>query len=418
MAEKKRLAALLRPASFRGVPFKVEASDIGAGRRTQLNEYPQRDKPYVDDLGRATREIALTAFVVGEDYIDQANAVIGALEEPGPGTLIHPWLGELRVSIKDLARVSFDPALGQARISMQFIEAGELTFPSSETSTQAASRIAAGKLEKASVESFAEKFGVKGFQDFVAAAASGNLGKMLGIVGLSEVGKVLGFANSLAKTVSTLIALISNPKTLGWKLMGAFGLSGLATTVAAWSNIVRQLSRVGKSSSLKTPTASSIVTPSRRQANANAAAVYALGRQAIIAQAVGASSLVGSAYDSSTQAVTASLTSSTTSSVMSYDDMIAVRNELIAAIDQESLTADDAVYDALQAARSAVWNDLTTRAKDSARLATLMPPQTTPALVLAYEYYEDAARASEIVARNGVRHPGFVPPVALRVMTR
>lgn len=422
MADKKKLADELRPASFRGVPFKVEASDIGAGRRTQLNEYPQRDKPYVEDLGRATREIGLVAFVVGEDYIAQANAVLGALEEPGPGTLIHPWFGELTVSLKDLARVAFDPALGQARITMQFIESGELAFPSSETSTQAASRIAAGKLEKASVESFAEKFGVKGFQDFVAAAASGNLGKMLGIVGLSEVGKVLGFANSLAKTVSTAISLISNPKTLGWKLMGAFGLSGLATTVAAWSNIVRQLSRVGKSSSLKTPTASSIATPSRKQANANAAAVYALGRQAIIAQAVGASSLVGSNIDSSTQLVTASLTASTAgstvTSVMSYNDMIAVRDELIAAIDQESLTADDAVYEALQTARSAVWRDLTTRTKDSARLTTLTPPETAPALVLAYDYYEDAARDSEIIARNAVRHPGFVPPVALRVLTR
>jgi len=406
MAEKKKLAEALRPASFRGVPFKVDASDIGAGRRTQKNEYPQRDKPYVEDLGRATREISVTAFVVGEDYIDQANAVLGAIEEPGPGTLIHPWFGELTVSLDGLARVSFDSALGQARISMSFIESGELTFPSSETSTQSASRIAAGKLETASVESFAEKFGVKGFQDFVAAAASGNLGKMLGIVSLSEVGKVLGFANSLARSVSTAIALISNPKTLGWKLMGAFGLSGLATTVAAWSNVARQLSRFGSSSSLKSPAASSISTPSRRQANTNAAAVYALGRQAMIAQAVGASSLVGSRVDS------------TARPVVSHNDMIAVRDELIAAIDQESLTADDSVYEALQVARSAVWSDLTTRAKDSARLTTLKPLETAPALVLAYDYYDDATRDADIVSRNAVRHPGFVPPVPLRVLTR
>ena len=82
--------------------------------------------------------------------IDQANALLGALEEPGPGTLIHPWFGTLTVSIKDTARVSFDAALGQARFSMSFVESGELEFPSSETSTQAASRIAASDLEKAS----------------------------------------------------------------------------------------------------------------------------------------------------------------------------------------------------------------------------------------------------------------------------
>lgn len=248
MADKKKLSDDLRPASFRKVPFLVEASDIGVGRRVQVNEYPQQDKPYVDDIGRSARDLSITAFVVGEDYVEQAQAVIGAFEEPGSGILIHPWFGELKVTLRDIARVSFDRSLGVARITATFVESGELSFPSSEVSSQAATRKAAAKLQKASVESFAEKFGVKGFQDFVTAAATGNLGKMLGIVGLSEVGKALGFANSLAKTVSTAIALISNPATLGYKVMGAFGLSGLATTAAAWSNVVRQLSRLGSSS--------------------------------------------------------------------------------------------------------------------------------------------------------------------------
>lgn len=406
MAEKKKLSDNLRPASFRGVPFQVESTELGAGRRTQLHEYPQRDKPYVEDLGRAARDLAFSGFVVGEDYVDQANALLGALEEPGPGTLIHPWFGTLTVSLKDSARVSFDAALGQARFSMSFVEAGELEFPSSETSTQAASRIAASDLEKASVESFADRFSIKGFQDFVAAAANGNLGDMLGIVSSSEIGKVLGYANSLASTVSTAIALISNPSTLGWKIMGAFGLSGLATTVAAWSNIVRSLSRVGSSGKMDAPGVPVVYTPSRQQAYVNACAVNALGRQALIAQAVGASSLVGTTVDSSARPV------------ISHADMVAVRNELIAVIDRESLTASDQVYAALMKARAAVWKDLTTRARESARLTTLTPNEVTPALVLAYDYYEDASRDTDIVARNGIRHPGFVPVLPMKVLTR
>ncbi|MDE2440507.1 MAG: DNA circularization N-terminal domain-containing protein [Betaproteobacteria bacterium] len=406
MAEKKKLSDNLRPASFRGVPFQVESTELGAGRRTQLHEYPQRDKPYVEDLGRAARDLAFSGFVVGEDYVDQANALLGALEEPGPGTLIHPWFGTLTVSLKDSARVSFDAALGQARFSMSFVEAGELEFPSSETSTQAASRIAASNLEKAAVESFADRFSIKGFQDFVAAAANGNLGDMLGIVSSSEIGKVLGYANSLANTVSTAIALVSNPSTLGWKIMGAFGLSGLATTVAAWSNIVRSLSRVGSSGKMDAPGAPVVYTPSRQQAYVNACAVNALGRQALIAQAVGASSLVGTTVDSSARPV------------ISHADMVAVRNELIAVIDRESLTASDQVYAALMKARAAVWKDLTTRARESARLTTLTPNEVTPALVLAYDYYEDASRDTDIVARNGIRHPGFVPVLPMKVLTR
>jgi prophage DNA circulation protein len=404
MAEAKKLSLDLRSASFRGVPFEVDASDLGAGRRTQLHEYPQRDKPYVEDLGRATRELSFDAFVVGADYVAQATKLLAALETAGPGTLVHPWLGTLTVSLKDSAKVSFSAALGQARFSLSFIEAGELTFPSAATATQAQSRIAAGKLETAAGDSFASKFSIKGVQDFVAAAASGNLGSMLGIVSAGRLGAMLGYANSLAATVTTAIALISNPATLGWKLLGALGLSGLATTVAAWSSVVRSLARLVGGSDLAAPAAPAVYTPSRQQAWVNASAVNAIARQALIAQAVGASSLVGTGAD--------------TTPPLSHADMMAVRNELIAAIDAEALQADDGVYDALMAARAAVWADLTTRARDSARLTTLTPAETTPALVLAYDAYQDATRDAELVARNAVRHPGFVPARPLKLLTR
>lgn len=403
MAEKKKRAESLRPASFRGVAFQVNATELAAGRRTQVHEYPQRDKPYVEDLGRGTREMSFDAFLIGDDYIAQANTLLAALETSGPGTLIHPWFGTVTVTLKDLGKVAFDAALGLARVSLSFVEAGELAFPAAATSTQAASRLAAGNLETASAAAFGAQFSVKGVQDFVTAAATGNLGSMLGVVSAGSLGAALGYANSLAATAATAIALISTPSTLGLKLMGALGLSGLATTVAAWSGIVRSLSRLAGDSALAAPATPVVYTPSRQQAWANACAVNALGRQAMIAQAVGASSLVGTVADSGT---------------VSYTDMMAVRNELIAAIDAEALTAGDAVYVALMDARGAVWKDLTERARDSARLTTIIPRETLPALALAYDTYEDAARDADIVARNAIRHPGFVPPLALQVLTR
>ena len=41
-----------------------------------------------------------------------------------------------------------------------------------------------------------------------------------------------------------------------------------------------------------------------------------------------------------------------------------------------------------------------------------------PALVLAYDLYEDAARADEIATRNRINHPGFLPPIPLQVLSR
>ena len=49
----------LRAASFRGVPFGVTADESEGGRRTVTHEFPQRETPYVEDLGGAPRRARL-----------------------------------------------------------------------------------------------------------------------------------------------------------------------------------------------------------------------------------------------------------------------------------------------------------------------------------------------------------------------
>lgn len=395
----KPLSEALRPASFRGVAFQVEATDGSAGRRTQVHEYPQKDQPWTEDLGRATRGLSFEGFVVGPDYVDQAKRLIGALEEPGTGTLVHPWFGTMQVNVREDARYSFNSALGYARFSLSFVEAGELTFPNAGDSTQAQSRIAAQDIETASVNDFSKVFSVDGFQDFVTAAASGNLSSLTGVIGGGSVPglEALGYADRAADTLTSALGLLSSPQSLGSLLARFVGITGYLNTGMRWSGLVRSLVRLSGHSGLAAPASPAVYTPSRQQAYANATALNALARQTILAQAVGASSLMPAAV---------------------HDETIGLRNDLTAALDAESLTASDAVYVALQDARGKVWKDLTERARDSARLTTLSPADTTPALVLAYDFYEDAGRDSDIVARNGIRHPGFVPPKPLKVLTR
>lgn len=71
----------LRDGSFRGVPFKIQASRALVGRRGQVHEYPLRDKPYAEDLGRRARAFNVECFVLGADYMAQRDALIAALEE-------------------------------------------------------------------------------------------------------------------------------------------------------------------------------------------------------------------------------------------------------------------------------------------------------------------------------------------------
>jgi prophage DNA circulation protein len=93
----------------------------------------------------------------------------------------------------------------------------------------------------------------------------------------------------------------------------------------------------------------------------------------------------------------------------SHQEAAAVREALAVALEAEAETADDAVYQALMDLRAAVVADITARGANLARIVTLRQPGTLPALVVAHRLYGDAARAEEIVARNALRHPGFVP---------
>ena len=126
----------LRKASFAGVSFEVETGSLTFGRRVVTHEYPQRDTPYTEDLGRAARLYSLTGFVIGSDYISHAKRLIKALEKNAsePSKLIHPWLGTVSVCVSDKPKVSWDTARRIARFEMSFVEAGELNNPLDLTS--------------------------------------------------------------------------------------------------------------------------------------------------------------------------------------------------------------------------------------------------------------------------------------------
>ena len=416
------LAAKLRPASFRKIPFQVDNSEFETGRRVQVHEYPQRDKPYSQDMGRATRRIEFDAFVIGADYVEKANALLGAIEAYGPGTLIHPWFGSLTVNVIG-CRVAFDRGLGQARLSLSFVEAGELTFPSAAQSTAALSRVASQNLTIASVNWFAQAVNfVKQINAII-------------IKGLAIYAKVLAFASNPIFALSSLLgfgtlpgnltslgALFASPIDLGWNFASLINLSSLAKSGRSGSAIsstyagttssnnsiissdstlipaVLGLTRMAVDPALSAPSAPAYTTATTATINANTAAILANTRQLLLVQAVGLSSYLQCSV---------------------YNDTLQVINELGAALDAEALqVTDDDLYQALMAARSAMFEDLTTRSRDSARLVTLLPDAVFPALALAYDYYEDAGRDLEIVARNKIINPGFVPVESLLFLSR
>jgi prophage DNA circulation protein len=94
----------------------------------------------------------------------------------------------------------------------------------------------------------------------------------------------------------------------------------------------------------------------------------------------------------------------------SYQDAIATRDDLASRLDLEIFAAtDEATFTALRELRNATLRDITARAGALPQLVTLTPAATLPALVLAYKLYDDPAREAEIIARNDIIDPAFVP---------
>lgn len=423
----------LLQAQFRGVPFWIDRAAMTAGRRTVIHEYPLRDKPFVEDLGRATRTITLTAFVVGRDYVEQATKLLAAVEEPGSGQLVHPWLGEMTVTATAASTLTFDDRLGYAAITLTFTESGDLEFPSISRDTKAASRQAADAVQQSAIEKFCDSIDVSAVSDYVKAAMQGDLLDVLDVVSSSDLAAVFDKAGEITDLAQDGLSLLSSdPRVFANNLMGALGLSRAATTVAGWSGIARQVKNLFGREELSSSTnrlaeinaSGETVSETQRKVIENRAALETLTRQALIVQAIGVSTLVGTTVDAVLPGAMPSVQDSVSGqneqfgqpvSSTSYDEMLDVRDELLEAIDEEVLrTTTDEEFRVLTDAHSAVFTDMTDRAEQQSRLLSVELPEVMPALVLAYDYYDDANRDLEIVARNSVENGGFCP-VDLRI---
>ena len=76
---------MLVPATFRLAPFHVDANSRTSGRRIVLHEFPKRDTPYAEDMGRSARRFPVTGYVIGPDYQIWRELLVLALEAEGPG---------------------------------------------------------------------------------------------------------------------------------------------------------------------------------------------------------------------------------------------------------------------------------------------------------------------------------------------
>jgi prophage DNA circulation protein len=368
--------------SFRGAEFVIQSDDLEFGRRVVKHEFPNRDDPSAEDLGKKAREHSVTVFVIGDDYQNKRDALIEAIEQPGPGAFVHPYFGTLNVTISS-SRVRHSTGEGGfCRFTLSFF----ITPPEpalQEFDTQIAVELSVAESLAQSLDDFGNEFDMLG--------AANDL--VQGVI--NDVDSVMSAVESVVTGVtSNITQLITAPFEMGAAILGAFNVveNALSDPIQAL-NVYRRLFNAGDDLAVV-----STATPSRQQQADSIAATHRIVQQTAVASACLMASRVS--YDS-------------------VDEAVSLRDELLAAIDEQiNQQMTDSLFAAFMDMRSAMVKDLRTRGMLLPRIVSFTPGQTLPALVLAHRLYADATREAEIVARNNIYHPGFVPGgVALEVLT-
>lgn len=376
----------LRPASFRGVSFEVTATSGRFGRRTQAHEFPKRDTSATEDLGRTRRSFSVQAFVIGDDWIAQRDALIRACEAPGAGVLIHPTYGRM-LAVCEGCEPSEDTAGRFVAFRLDFAEEGQLAFPTGTVATAGALEDAAGLLLTAAKADFLDRFDASlGFiadaLDFADELLDGVTDAITRpLATLAAVGDVVAAVDALQ---DDLADLLDTPEDFADGLIAIFDEIDDRTACAEIA---------GDSGTFTAPPSSGSESETDTATNLEA-----------IQRLVWRSALAGAARAASVETFGA------------LDDATAVRDALADRLALEAEQASGDAYDALSELRIRLVEDITLRSAGLARVVDYEVLAEASTLELAFELYEDASRTAEIEERNGVIHPGFVAGT-LRVLT-
>lgn len=359
-----------RPASFRAVDFWVIDAGLTAGRRLARHEYPQRDKPYMEDMGRRAREYKVTGFIIGPDYMRGRDAILKAVEEAGAGQLVHPYHGTKIVTVAECELTESSEHGGQAKFTFTFVEAGEQKQPAASVDTGVVLKNSQDAAFSSVGADFLTKYSLDGLPSWGVADIQNTIAGFLSLDSFGSLG------SPLASLQSDLGSLMRLPVSLVGRILDLFRSLPSTTAVLDRRPVVNSLP---------------FQTSTRAAVQVQQANVTALFERAALIQQAGLLS-------------NAELETSA--------DVQSSRAEIIQRFDDHDYATDvprpsTEVASNLKLVRTAAIQNLSLQNATLPRTYSMQLIEPRPALALAYEVYGQL-RDKDVIARNAVRHPGFV----------
>lgn len=341
----------LRPGSFRGIPLELADLSISGGKRLVVDEYPEQDEHTVDELGKKPRRFRVRALVAGDSYLDTRDRLLDALEQPGPGELVHPWRGRVQVYT------------GEVEVTHDGHGACEVTFECVLATTATSTTTVVDQ----------------------AASTSSN----------ADDARAAGAAQSAAASMDDLPTYYSEQVLEAYQAVAdAWGLDlvgeAVEDVIGAITDL-RTLVRMATEYPLGSPRLTlgpAPLTPTEEDAVASLDALFQYLR--VTALAFACELAVATDY------LTADAAAGDLASIVS-----AIESEL-------ADTSDATLFDALVALRASTVAAVTDLVNRLPRLRTYdAGAVAVPAIVLAFDLYEDVTRDAQIVSLNNIGVPTF-----------
>lgn len=407
-----------RTGSFRGVQFFVESHSGSFGRKQVNHEFPERDKPFTEDLGRQARAFNIEGYLIGEDYDLDRNKLIEAIEKAGAGELIHPYLGTFQVIARPSSFTEVRTEGRMCRFSLQFVEAGEAFFPTTAVNNTSQIDDSVLAIIERAIDHFFERFSVDNVQSYVEGKAKEIFGDSLNR--LSGIRDAVEFTQEGLSTFERLRGKIED--NLGeittdyTSLIDDFnGIFGLFDSEATNQRNVSIANNTFFDYSSNFPDPEGFIT------NGNAAVIRNNQAQTELMEifAIGAASKAANRAalieNDELRVVNdpAQLALQPDSDDTGYDsieDAIIARDAIGEAMDGiTASTDDDDTFSNIETLRGELFTAVPGEDNNLASIVDVRLNSALPSVVMAHGIYGTAQLDGDLVKINNPVHPGFMP---------
>jgi prophage DNA circulation protein len=424
-------------ASFRGVKFELDTTSGTSGRRAIAHSYPKRESGYAEDNGAVFKQEKIEGKIVGSDYVSRLQTLLVALNQSGPGELVHPWFGVIQIQIGNVSHKLDLKEDGVATFSFDAYSAGESLFPNATIDTSESVKAAAEEARAASQAAFSRS--VLSYKKATTEAAG--LGDMFdqALQDFDEFTRSIPslpselkqWSNRLTNLKYSVGNLLAKPGDLAREGMGLLeDVKGVVTDPIQalsvydnvrnrWDGMRAELTvrgGLGRSIVASDGFASGVQTVSDSDTLAaqgsNISAFNSLLLEGSLIEK--ADALASSNFNVNTDINTIdSLTGVGRQAVVTGSQLTTIGNDLASNLATAAEAAvergDSSTWRTFRALRIAVLEDTRIRAQQLPNLSTTRPNVTMPVALLAWQQTGDTENRASVIRRNGISNPSFVP---------